>query len=427
MNKKLRLVGALALSMSLFTSVLTGCSSKPSATTPKGEDKKVTLEFWTISLKPKFDPYFQTIFDNYKKDHPNVTINWTDLPYDALQSKLLSSIASGNAPDVVNLNTETALQMAGKDALLNLDKEITADQKAVYFGGLYKAASDKNGVYALPWYTGAPVLFMNKDLIAKAGLDVNNPPKTQEEMMAWGKQIKEKTGKYGYTMGSDASAFVGEGIPLLSDDKKTASFNTAEAVAFLTKNADLFKTGVVPKEKMNFDKEVQYFAGGNSAMMTSGTTLLNRLKTTGPNVYANTVVAPAPTGKAKVTFAGTMNMAVPKATKNKKEAIDFALFVTNAQNQLEFSKAANTLPSTKDSLKDEFFKKDDGTVEAKAKLQALKTLETVTDFSIGVKNATDIRTGINKAFENVYLNGGDPAKELKSAENSVNELLKKID
>jgi len=392
----------------------------------KPGDKKVTIELWTISLKPKFNPYFEKLFADYKIDHPNVEVKWSDIPYDALQTKLLTSIASKNAPDVVNLNSETALQMAGKDALIDLDKELKDDQKALYFSGLYKAAQDKSGVYALPWYTGAPVLFMNKAIIAKAGLDINNPPKTQEELQAWGKQIKEKTGKYGFTMGSDDSAFAGDGIPLLSSDKKTAAFNTPAAVELLIKNEKLFKSGVVPKEKMTFDKEVQYYAGGNSAMMVSGTTLLNRLKTTGPEVYANTVVVQAPTGKAKVVFAATMNIAVPKASKNKKEAIDFALYVTNAKNQLAFSKAANTLPSTKDSLKDAFFKADDGTIESKAKLEALKTLETVTDFSIGVKNATDIRGTINKALENIYLNGADATKELKSAEDNVNNLLKAI-
>lgn len=420
MLKRLKKLVPLMLTLSVVSTAMVGCGNKAK----EEANKNAEIEFWTISLKPKFDNYFTGLIEEFQKSNPNIKVKWSDMPYDALQQKLLSSIASGEAPDVVNLNTETALQMAGKDALINFDKEISSDDKAIYFEGLYKAASNKNGVYGLPWYTGAPVLFMNKDLIAKAGLDVNNPPKTQEEMRQWAKVIKDKTGKYGMCSGADASALIGQGIALLSDDKTKATFNNDEAINYINATAQLFKNGYIPKEKNTFDKEVQYLGGETTAMMVSGTTLLNRIKSVNPKVYENLVVAPAPVGKANINFAGTMNIAVPKATKNKEAAIKFAKYVTNAKNQLEFSKVANTLPSTKDSIKDEFFKKDDGTIESKAKIEALKTLETVTDFSIGVGRAGDIRAAINKAMENVYLNGSDAKKELEQAEKAVNDILK---
>ena len=57
---------------------------------------------------------------NYEKENPDVEVNWTDIPYADMQSKLVAAVAGGTAPDVVNLNTQFALTLAGKGALVDL-------------------------------------------------------------------------------------------------------------------------------------------------------------------------------------------------------------------------------------------------------------------------------------------------------------------
>ena len=69
-----------------------------------GED--VTIEFWTIDLKAAFGDFFNDMIAQYESENPGVTVNWTDVPYGDIQSKLVTSVAGGAAPDVVNLNTQ---------------------------------------------------------------------------------------------------------------------------------------------------------------------------------------------------------------------------------------------------------------------------------------------------------------------------------
>src|SRR5258708_34225659 len=59
---------------------------------------KVHLEFWTMSLKPKFTPYFRTLVTQYEASHPDVELDWVDLPWDTLQTKLTAAIVAGSAP-----------------------------------------------------------------------------------------------------------------------------------------------------------------------------------------------------------------------------------------------------------------------------------------------------------------------------------------
>jgi len=374
--------------------------------------EQVTVEFWTISLQPTFNDYFDKLIADYEAQNPNVKIDWKDYPYDAVLNKLMTNIAGGDAPDVVNLNSELANQMGTKDALVDLNQELTADQKAAYFPGIYSSTEINGKAFALPWYTGLPVLFMNKDLVEKAGLNPENPPKTKQELNEWGRQIKEKTGAYGYIFTMEARTLLEENLPFLTEDYQKAAFNTPEVEEYINENLQLLKDGVIPKDIINYDKQVQYFASEQVAMSLSSSPFINKIKTAAPDVYDKMLAVPNPVGKAGIRYSNTMNIVVPSATSHKKEAVDFAVFVTNAANQLEFSKIANTLPSTVESAKDPFFSENDGTLEGVAKTVSAVSLDKAEDFYIGVESAKDVNEKVTKALQEIYLNGADVNKIL---------------
>ena len=119
----------------LAATSLAGCGQSASSTaaseaasgsgsTASGETAEpVTLEFWTIALQPTFTDFLNGLIDKYEAENPGVTINWVDLPYDSIQQKLVTATAGGTSPDVVNLNTQMTLTLAGKGALVDLEKE----------------------------------------------------------------------------------------------------------------------------------------------------------------------------------------------------------------------------------------------------------------------------------------------------------------
>ncbi|WP_339939687.1 ABC transporter substrate-binding protein, partial [Undibacterium luofuense] len=78
---------------------------------------KQKIEFWTMSLKPKFIPYFRELVQRYEASHPHVQVEWVDFPWDILQLKLITAIAAGTPPALVNLSVPWAEEMA-RDGLL---------------------------------------------------------------------------------------------------------------------------------------------------------------------------------------------------------------------------------------------------------------------------------------------------------------------
>lgn len=392
------------------------------ATTETTSAAPVTLDFWTIYLRPTFDNFFNGLFEQYKKDHPNVTIKWTDMPYDAIQNKLITAAAGGNCPDVVNLNTQMALILAGKDILTNLDEAATEEQRSVYVKTLYESAKTSKGAFAFPWYGAPSVMIYNKALFEKAGIQA--PPKTFDEMLTMAATVKQKTGAYFYIPDEFRNILFLEGIPLISEDKKSAAFNTPEALEILNKYKAATDSDYLPKTGWgSWDKMLQQFNTGKLAMMNTGTQSIKRVKDEAPDIYKQIEVAPAMVGKAGVILNPIMNIVVPKLSKNVKEAVDFAAFITNDDNQLGFAKTVQIFPSTIKASEDPFFKSDVSTPETKAVSIAADELLKTADVSLAITKEGDVFSEINKVLEAVIVGKTDPKKALDDAEKKVNEIL----
>ncbi|QHT59522.1 sugar ABC transporter substrate-binding protein [Paenibacillus lycopersici] len=409
------------------TNAKNGSGSNAAGTTNDAPKKDVALNFWTISLSPNFDDYINGRIKKYEDEHPGITVKWTDLPYGSMENKLLTSIAGGNSPDVVNLNTGMTLTLAAKNALVDLNKEATEEQRSIYFPDLYNSTKLGDSAYAFPWYFGLSVFMYNKKIYEEAGLDPNKPPVTFEELKQQAVQIKEKTGKYGFTLVSNPPAdLYFAGVPMISDDKKKIILDTPEALEWAKWNKSLYDEGVIPKDSVGADANyaTDKYQGGQIATLTTGANFLNRVKTNAPDVYGNTLVAKMPAKKEGGNYqASLMDVVVPTMSKNHKEAIDFANYITNDESQLEFCKVVNILPSTKKAAADPFFTQAGDDPESKAKIIAASMVGQAKDFTLGIKDESKVLDPLWKGWTKMMLGQQSPEEMLKTAEAEMQKQL----
>jgi putative chitobiose transport system substrate-binding protein len=403
-----------------------GGASASAGSQPK---ENITLQFWTISLSPNFDDYINGRIKVFEEQNPGIQVKWTDLPYDAMENKLLTSIAGGNAPDVVNLNTGMAMTLAAKNALVDLNKEATEEQRSIYFEDLYNSARLGDSVYAFPWYYGLSAFMYNKKIYEQAGLDPNKPPATWEELKQQAVTIKQKTGKYGFVPSYNPPAdLYFSGVPMISEDKKKLIINTPEALEWVKWNKALYDEGVVPKESLSADANyaTDKYQSGQIAALTTGAQFLSRVKTNAKEVYDNTLVAPMPAHKSGKYQAGLMNLVVPTMSKHHKEAIALANFMTNDESQLEFCKIVNILPSTKKAAADPFFTQGGDDPESKAKIITAQEASKAQDFSLGVKDESKVLEPLWKGWQKMLLGDITPEDYLKQAEEEGQKQLDAI-
>ena len=312
--------------------------------------------------------------------------------------------------------------MAGQGALTDLNKEATEDQKSIYIKDLWDSAKIGDSVYAFPWYASPDIMFYNQDLFEKAGMEV---PKTFDEALKMSKEFYEKTGAYLFQPDEFFNILFEENIDILSSDGTAAAFNTQETADLLKEYKQYTDQGVIPKNNWgSWDESLKLFESGKLAIVSSSGSSLSRIKDEAPDIYKTIAVSKPLTGATGLSRNPLMNLVVPSKSENQKEAIKFANYITNDENQLAFCKKVSIFPSTTKASQDSYFSSDTETLEGQASAMSAEASQTSKDFSLGVANQSNIQDAVNKVYQACIVNGDDIQKSLDQGEADVNKLLK---
>ncbi|PWW28240.1 putative chitobiose transport system substrate-binding protein [Cytobacillus oceanisediminis] len=360
--KRKKWLGLVMVFLLVFTPLL-ACSNSETASGGEGSgDKKIELEFWTINLKKNFGDYIQGMVDAYEKENPNVTIKWVDVPGADASKKFITAMQSKDIPDVVNLSSSDISLIRRYNVLSPINDLVKEEELSPYIDGLIEGLTFEDDLLAIPWYHGGPpVGFLNTELYKQAGLDPESPPENWKELLENGKKIHEKLPKvYGSNDIPSMEVLVGQGLPILNKKGTKPVFNSEEHVEFVELFVEAYENGsVAPGAISEDDRQLQQtFENGQQAhvgqKLVSG---LVNIEKNAPTILPKLKVFKPITGEdGTVAIGGIQTFVVPKKSEHPEEAAKFALFVTNAKNQLEFTKLVSIFPSTEETLKDPFFK-----------------------------------------------------------------------
>jgi putative chitobiose transport system substrate-binding protein len=311
-----------------------------------------------MQLQPKFTNYFQDAIGKFEAANPGVKVRWVDVPWSAMQGKIQAAMGARQAPDVVNLNPDFANQLAAKGAWLDLDSKLTQGESKEYIPSIWQANSLNGKSFGFPWYITTNITIYNQELLKKAG--IVKPPATYPELATAAKQIKEKTGKYAFfttfvpeDTNDVLESLVQMGVQLI-DDKGKAAFNTPTGKAAFQYWVDLYKQGLLPKEALTqgHQQGIQLYQAGETAMLSAGAPFIDTIATNAPQIAKVSAVAPQISGQTGKKGVAVMNLVIPRTTKKPDAAVKFALYITNAANQLAFAQASDTLPSNTQAVKE---------------------------------------------------------------------------
>lgn len=371
----------------VLTLGLSGCGLGPS--TPAGSEDssgEVTGEitFSTLQLKPTFTDYIEGTIDNFEEEHPGTTVNWIDIPFAGAQEKISTDAQAGTLPDVINLNPNFAQPLEKQGAFVNLEDAVP-ELRDTYVEGAWDAfqVPGEDGSYGFPWYLSSEVTMYNKAMFEEAGLDPEDPPATYDELFKTARILAENGGDFHGMHPALENRFITDlarlGVPLLNDKGTEWTFNTPEAEAYVKELVDLYQTGVFPPDSLTQDhsKETEAYQSGQIALFPSGANFLSIIEENAPAIAEATDVGPQITSEGGPTNVSVMGLLVPKTSKNQATALEFAEYMTNEENQLEFSKIVTIFPSVVEALKDPYFTDDsDGSLDTKARRIAAEQLET---------------------------------------------------
>jgi putative chitobiose transport system substrate-binding protein len=392
------------------------------------------IGFWTFYLSPTFDQYIKDTIARFEATYPGVKVNWADHQA-TFQDDLKNAFAAGNAPDVINLSVSEGWvsDYASRGLLLNLDDKVPQAVKDIYFPGLWKEQLVDGKNYQFPWYQGLNVELINKRLFAAAGLDPANFPKTIDGLPDLCKTLKEKASTVcdiRLTVNDLIAQMVYEGnVKPISDDGKTFTFDSPEAVAWLQMYVDMVKAGTVDNTTLTTTDDrtgLLLFSAGQAPFYATGPNLIRDVKSNNATLYSDLAVAQAPLGKSNVTGKGLMAISVKGDTKFPNASMALAQFFTNPRSMVAFAKQVSIYPSSPEAFKDPFFSTASGAIEDSARPIAGSIIATYADIVPTIPKKADVNQIVLKAIESALFGDNPvPAQQaLTDAVKQANDLIK---
>ncbi len=187
--KQKPLVFAVVGAVALLSAACGGSSGSSGSQSPKtfGVNATGTVHFWA---RQATDGPAKALVAGFNATHKNLKVVLHLTPPNDDTSQLATAIRAGSVPDVVGLNDIDVPTFSHENALMNLTKYVNAlPYKTSLSPGHLQLATINGQYYGLPYLADLSVLWYNKTLFKKAGLNPDAPPTTYAQIVTDAQKI----------------------------------------------------------------------------------------------------------------------------------------------------------------------------------------------------------------------------------------------
>ena len=289
-------------------------------------------------------------------------------------------------------------------------------KKDDYLPGIVAYYSKPDGtMLSFPYNSSSPILYYNKDIFEKAGLDVNNPPKTWPEVWEAARKIKTSgAAPCGYTstwltwihlenFASWNDLQYGTHENGLGDTNVELKFNSPIFVKHFQEIADLAKEGVFRYGGRTSEAK-QIFLAGECGIFTESSGGLGDIVKSGMNYGIGQLpYEPDAKGAPQNTTPGGASLWVfgGKSDEEYKGVAEFFKFLSRTDIQARLHQVSGYLPVTlaayEDTKKSGFYDKNPG--RETPILQMMGKEPTENSKGVRLVNLPQVRDIQNEEFE----------------------------
>jgi len=424
---------AIGVTAALAALTLTGCGPQQGAQT-LDPDADVKLTWWT-GQDAEANDILKGLAQEFEEAHPNVDIEVSPgaSSTDELLTKLSAGFAGGTYPDISYSYGSWASQLESSGRTLDItDKVKDADVKWDEFPESARLTVQPTGqkTIGFPAIVDNISLIYNTQLFDEAGLEYPNENWTWDDFRAAAKALTDPSKNqygYGYSVsGQEETTWQfwphlwQNGGSILSDDGKTATFNSQAGVDALTFLRDM----AVDDKSIYLDqtdtKTGELFAAGSIAMETSGPWQLYDLNVAG-TPYGVTIL-PGTDGDHQTVSGPDIWAMFDHQDKNREYwTYELMKWVTSAEQDERWNVAIGNLPLRSGELDSDAF------AEQVANYPYLDVMAANGDNAKQarptVKGYNGLSVAIGDAISHVLQGDGDPKEALDAAVEDANEAL----
>lgn len=351
------MVVVLAACGSNGTNVSTGNanSGAKAELTKSASSEKITIKYW-YAWGDKIEEAKQHLVKEFNESQDKIeVIAEHQGNYNDLHAKVQAAFAAGDAPEVSDLEIASTGVFARSGMLEELTTYAERDKDQLklddFNPGLMGNAYVDDKLFGLPFMRSTPILYKNVTMLKDAGLDPEGP-NTWDELEQYSRVLKEK-GKVGMTMPVDIWFYEGlvaqSGGQMLSDDGKSAMFNSPEGIApveFWKKlsSEGLIKMPVGDEAGATADKDwanqLSAFKFGSTAGVTGSLEIAK-----GNGFELVTAFMPSNVSYGVPTGGCQLVMTSKSSNEEKEAAWEFIKWMTTKENTIYQHKYTGYLPT----------------------------------------------------------------------------------
>ncbi len=281
--KKMYLALALLLGVGAGCSSIENSSSQNENQPPEEEKDAITIEYWHVNNEDWGGKAIKEIVNKFNESQDEIIVKEVFQPgnYTGLLQNAQAAIAGGTPPDVVQIGynfisyVDENVPYVPVEELAKQDEKDPSFLSDHYLDNILELGKSLEGGHlaGLPYGLSNPIFYLNADLIAEAGWDPENPPKTWDEVVELSAAVRDQTGQYGLyiqeppdswaqyaLVRSNGGHFLGE-----ENGKPVATLNSPEVIEVFEMMGEM----VANKSALNitWEEGIQAFTNGKVAMM----------------------------------------------------------------------------------------------------------------------------------------------------------------
>ncbi|MDI7247483.1 MAG: sugar ABC transporter substrate-binding protein [Bacillota bacterium] len=332
----------------------------------------LTLTFWG---EGKDLPVYENLVAPFVKAHPDIDLKVVNIPSlggtQSYVTKVLTMIAGGTPPDVLQIDAPDFVAMAGRNAFYNLDTFLTKEPevKADIYPQLLSAFQADGHQYALPKDFTTVVVYYNEDMFRDAGLKMPNEY-AREGQWTWDTLLKVakaltkdvdgdgKVDQFGVapeTWGGFWNFWVWQaGGREFNDAITESTINSPQAregLQFLSDLWNKYHVAPTPAQKTSM-QAYQMFQNGKVGMVMYGRWMVATYRQVKSFRWD---IAPLPAGKEKATPIFSSGWAIARNAKHPDKAWELLRYLCGAEGQRAIAELGVGVPVSKTIAESDMF------------------------------------------------------------------------
>jgi multiple sugar transport system substrate-binding protein len=313
---------------------------------PKPEGSKIILRVGTGDSGEGLNPH-QEIIAAFEKANPDILVQLEAVAGSDYYTRLLTQIAAGDAPDIMQIGDDAVPMFVSKGAFLALDDMIKGPDPmdtSIYLPGMLKPGLYQGKQYFLPKDFSPLAVYYNKKIFDQYNVPYPKDGWTWDDFLKTAQELTKDTNNDGkpevwgvqlaanWTSGFEYWVAAAGGRLISEDGKKFVGYmdspETINAVKFYTDMYNKYKVAPPPADFSLWAGGNPEFETGKAAMRVFGRWPQAGLRTN-PNVDLGLVTVPVGVKRANVLFWG--GFGIYSGTKNPEAAWRFLKFYTGKE------------------------------------------------------------------------------------------------